>query len=377
MLCVYVLMRLCIMTSMVPAVALLQQLLVVSTVVLVPYITATKVITSPGLIMPGGMISCTLPAACVAVCSMDAAAVLKTLTSANKSSTEMKHCHKHHNLYARARRDFAAVTNLSRREKQCLWKRAVLDNVVTRKECNALAELMTLGQKFMSAEGKKNDSHWADFYKNLEEHLNDTDSEINATQWETGVKQDFGYQELMFDGLERLWNSTQNDAAVVEKFLLFVDVRQRLHKIIKQYFNVPNLLVESTHFTNRSADTLAHGMHGHHADNCDYDWASNTCYRKEHCCMNRDYTAVLFLNDNGVDHTGGRFVFRHTGLKDECDQGEDDMIPLPPKCGRMVFFSSGGENVHGVETLYSGYRLTMATWYTFSEAHAEQLDVQT
>lgn len=44
-----------------------------------------------------------------------------------------------------------------------------------------------------------------------------------------------------------------------------------------------------------------------------------------------------------------------------------------PKCGRLVAFSSGKENPHGVWAVSRGRRCAIALWYTQSQEHAEQV----
>lgn len=46
---------------------------------------------------------------------------------------------------------------------------------------------------------------------------------------------------------------------------------------------------------------------------------------------------------------------------------------MHPKCGRLVAFSSGKENPHGVWAVSQGRRCAIALWYTHSQEHAEQV----
>ena len=46
---------------------------------------------------------------------------------------------------------------------------------------------------------------------------------------------------------------------------------------------------------------------------------------------------------------------------------------MRPKCGRLVAFSSGKENPHGVWAVSRGRRCAIALWYTHSQEHAEQV----
>lgn len=47
-----------------------------------------------------------------------------------------------------------------------------------------------------------------------------------------------------------------------------------------------------------------------------------------------------------------------------------------PKCGRLVAFSSGEDNPHGVWAVTRGRRCAIALWYTLSQEHAEQVTKQ-
>lgn len=44
---------------------------------------------------------------------------------------------------------------------------------------------------------------------------------------------------------------------------------------------------------------------------------------------------------------------------------------VKPKCGRMVGFSSGGENPHGVKAVTSGQRCAVALWFTLNPLYRE------
>lgn len=45
---------------------------------------------------------------------------------------------------------------------------------------------------------------------------------------------------------------------------------------------------------------------------------------------------------------------------------------VQPKCGRMVAFSSGPENPHGVKPVTSGSRCGVALWFTHQEKYQEK-----
>lgn len=47
---------------------------------------------------------------------------------------------------------------------------------------------------------------------------------------------------------------------------------------------------------------------------------------------------------------------------------------VKPKCGRMVGFSSGGENPHGVKAITRGQRCAVALWFTLDPLFRELVD---
>ena len=44
---------------------------------------------------------------------------------------------------------------------------------------------------------------------------------------------------------------------------------------------------------------------------------------------------------------------------------------VEPKCGRMVAFSAGFENLHGVLGINQGTRCALPLWFTLDKAHDE------
>lgn len=77
----------------------------------------------------------------------------------------------------------------------------------------------------------------------------------------------------------------------------------------------------------------------------------------------------------------------HIGLKFIEEEGECPfLIPIPfylslslsvsqetvsPKCGRLVAFSAGKENMHGVLGVTKGRRCAVALWFTLDSKHEE------
>lgn len=102
--------------------------------------------------------------------------------------------------------------------------------------------------------------------------------------------------------------------------------------------------------------------HPVHADNCLLDPEGNTCWKEPPAYMYRDYSAILYLNE---DFQGGNLFFTEMDAVTVTAQ-------VRPKCGRLVAFSSGGENPHGVWAVTRGRRCAIALWYTLSPEHMEQ-----
>lgn len=48
---------------------------------------------------------------------------------------------------------------------------------------------------------------------------------------------------------------------------------------------------------------------------------------------------------------------------------------MKPECGRMVGFSSGGENPHGVKAVTGGQRCAVALWFTLDPLFRELVTI--
>uniref|UniRef100_F7FH76 procollagen-proline 3-dioxygenase n=1 Tax=Monodelphis domestica TaxID=13616 RepID=F7FH76_MONDO len=133
---------------------------------------------------------------------------------------------------------------------------------------------------------------------------------------------------------------------------LFYDISEKARKIVASYFRLNSTLYFSfTHLVCRtplsgepqSRDDLSHPIH---ADNCFLDSDTNECW-KEFPLASRDY----------------RY---NQGLQVECTHAS-----IKPKCGRMVSFSSGRENPHGVKAVTKGQRCAVALWFTLDPLYRE------
>ncbi|XP_027566230.1 prolyl 3-hydroxylase 3 isoform X2 [Pipra filicauda] len=149
---------------------------------------------------------------------------------------------------------------------------------------------------------------------------------------------------------------------------LLLQASEKSRKIIESYFTPGKKLHFSfTHLVCRTAvDGQQEGRmdlsHPVHADNCLLDPEGQECWKEPPAYVYRDYSGILYLND---DFQGGGLFFT-----------EVDTVTVTaevhPKCGRLVAFSSGKENPHGVWAVSRGRRCAIALWYTHSREHAEQ-----
>ncbi|XP_026201042.1 prolyl 3-hydroxylase 2 [Anabas testudineus] len=153
---------------------------------------------------------------------------------------------------------------------------------------------------------------------------------------------------------------------------LFYDTSERARRIIESYFQLNSTLHFSyTHLVCRTAITgqqdhrndLSHPIH---ADNCLLDPEANECWKEAPAYTYRDYSALLYLNG---DFDGGEFIFTEMDAKTVT-------ASVKPRCGRMVGFSSGGENPHGVKAVTSGQRCAVALWFTLDPLFREMERLQ-
>ena len=83
-----------------------------------------------------------------------------------------------------------------------------------------------------------------------------------------------------------------------------------------------------------------------------------------------DYSSILYLTSHGLDFEGGRFAFLDETVAEEGRvgaRGIEDAVQrttVTPGVGRFVCFTSGLENVHHVERVSSGQRVTLSAWFT-------------
>lgn len=74
------------------------------------------------------------------------------------------------------------------------------------------------------------------------------------------------------------------------------------------------------------------------------------------------YSAVLYLSTQGRDFDGGDFVWRYGGSAVGSAHSACE-TRVPPRSGHGIFFSSGWENTHYVDTVVAGTRFAVSMFY--------------
>ena len=80
-----------------------------------------------------------------------------------------------------------------------------------------------------------------------------------------------------------------------------------------------------------------------------------------HYASNRDYSAVLYLNE---EFEGGETYFKYNNYQ-----------PIP-KTGKLILFTSDEKDAHGVREITVGKRYTLALWFTKSKKHIFTMNME-
>ncbi|XP_067444489.1 prolyl 3-hydroxylase 1 [Thunnus thynnus] len=152
---------------------------------------------------------------------------------------------------------------------------------------------------------------------------------------------------------------------------LFFNLSEKVRKVLVSHFRLETPLYFSySHLVCRSAidekkdrEDLSHPVH---VDNCLLVSELNECIKEPPAYTHRDYSAILYLND---DFEGGDFIFTELDAKTVTAE-------VRPQCGRVVGFGAGKENPHGVRAVTKGQRCAVALWFTLDPAHEEKERIQ-
>lgn len=159
---------------------------------------------------------------------------------------------------------------------------------------------------------------------------------------------------------------------------------QRMHKFVNSLFKVKTT-IESIVMNSRLLPGTIYPFngseysHGIHVDNCLYEYFG---YRP--CTLNknknRHYTAIVYINEcdgadliffdyeEGINDPRDCIANEPTCLNEAsaCCWGRANKTVIKPTAGKLVVFSSGPENVHGVSKLVRGPRYSLSLWFTRS-----------
>uniref|UniRef100_A0A8C6V1W5 procollagen-proline 3-dioxygenase n=1 Tax=Neogobius melanostomus TaxID=47308 RepID=A0A8C6V1W5_9GOBI len=207
--------------------------------------------------------------------------------------------------------------------------RAVLDGVMTQKECDTILRLASAAASAGDGYRGRRSPH---------------------TPHET------------FEGLTVLRAAKLGQEGVVNETdaKLLHELGERVRTLLHSYFRSPAVLfITFTHLVCRSAvagdqEGRVDLSHPVHVDNCLLEPETKLCWKEPPAFVHRDLSALLYLNDN---FDGGELFFTNRDAKTVTAR-------VSPSCGRLVGFSSGPVNPHGVTAVTSGRRCVLALWFT-------------
>ncbi|KAK7399895.1 hypothetical protein VNO78_11090 [Psophocarpus tetragonolobus] len=129
--------------------------------------------------------------------------------------------------------------------------------------------------------------------------------------------------------------------------LPFISIRERLKEKLEEFFKCEyELFVEFTALISWSKGASI----GWHTDD-------NRPYLKQ-----RHFSAVCYLNTHSKDFSGGFFHFQ---------DGEPNSIV--PKAGDALMYTADQRNIHSVDEITEGERLTLALWFSRDGSHDEDM----
>ncbi|KAI3976963.1 hypothetical protein MKX01_008821 [Papaver californicum] len=127
----------------------------------------------------------------------------------------------------------------------------------------------------------------------------------------------------------------------------FVSIRERLKDKVEEFFGCEyELFIE---FTGLISWTKGASI-GWHSDD-------NRSYLKQ-----RDFAAVCYLNNHEKDFKGGVFHFQ-----------EGEPTSVVPVAGDLVIYTADSCNIHSVDEIIKGERLTLTLWFTRDSSHDEDV----
>uniref|UniRef100_I3K5G2 procollagen-proline 3-dioxygenase n=1 Tax=Oreochromis niloticus TaxID=8128 RepID=I3K5G2_ORENI len=216
--------------------------------------------------------------------------------------------------------------------------RVVLDGVMTEKECDRILQLASVaGSLGDGYRGRRSPHTPHETFEGL--------TVLRAVK-------------LAQEGLVN-----QSDAKLLH------ELGDRVRTVLHSYFRSPSgLFITFTHLVCRTAVTddqkgrldLSHPVH---VDNCLLEPETKQCWKEPPAFTHRDLSAILYLND---DFDGGELFFTNRDAKTVTAR-------VKPSCGRLVGFSSGPVNPHGVTAVTRGRRCALALWFTKEKLYRDRV----
>ncbi|TSR75257.1 Prolyl 3-hydroxylase 2 [Bagarius yarrelli] len=172
-----------------------------------------------------------------------------------------------------------------------------------------------------------------------------------------------------FEGLTvlRAFKLAQDGLVNQSDAKLLHEIGDRARILIHSYFRSHSALYFSyTHLVCRSAipghqEGRLDLSHPVHVDNCILEPETRQCWREAPAFTHRDLSAILYLNEN---FEGGELFFTDRDAKTITAR-------VRPSCGRLVAFTSGPVNPHGVTAVTEGRRCALALWFTTEKRHKD------
>ncbi|KAI4313653.1 hypothetical protein L6164_026612 [Bauhinia variegata] len=125
----------------------------------------------------------------------------------------------------------------------------------------------------------------------------------------------------------------------------FIPIRERLKDKVEEFFGCEyELFIEFTGLISWSRGASI----GWHSDD-------NRPYLKQ-----RDFSVVCYLNSYGIDFSGGLFHFQ-----------DGEPTSIMPMAGDVVMYTADNCNIHSVDEITDGERLTLTLWFSRDDSYDE------
>uniref|UniRef100_A0A8C1LAX0 Prolyl 3-hydroxylase 1 n=1 Tax=Cyprinus carpio TaxID=7962 RepID=A0A8C1LAX0_CYPCA len=206
-------------------------------------------------------------------------------------------------------------------------QRVVLDGVITSDECQELHRL--------SSEAAIQDAFKA------------TPSPHSASEM---------FQDIL------VLKALQEDLVPLKSARLFSDLSEKIRKLLESNFGLESpLYFSSSNLVCRSAIEKQEER----AD-CLLISELNDCIKDPSAYSDQGYSAILYLNDN---FEGGDFILTESDAKTVSSV-------VKPRCGTVVGFRAGQDNLHGVTAVTKGQRCAVVLQFTLDPHHNEKERLQ-